>query len=91
MVSLLVLALFNFEGLWSSKEINTFFGGIAQLVEHLLCKQGVNGSNPLFSTLERVDVVQWFSYSVVQLYVNTDQQPDNKTTKRQDNKFPNDL
>ena len=25
-------------------------GGLAQLVEHLLCKQGVNGSNPLFST-----------------------------------------
>ena len=25
-------------------------GGIAQLGEHLLCKQGVNGSNPLFST-----------------------------------------
>ena len=26
-------------------------GGLAQLVEHLLCTQGVNGSNPLFSTL----------------------------------------
>ena len=25
-------------------------GELAQLVEHLLCKQGVNGSNPLFST-----------------------------------------
>lgn len=25
-------------------------GGIAQLVEHLLCKQGVSGSNPLTST-----------------------------------------
>ena len=25
-------------------------GALAQLVEHLLCKQGVNGSNPLGST-----------------------------------------
>ncbi len=27
------------------------FGGIAQLVEHLPCKQGVSGSNPLISTI----------------------------------------
>jgi hypothetical protein len=26
-------------------------GGLAQLVEHLLCKQGVVGSNPSFSTM----------------------------------------
>ncbi len=26
------------------------YGGIAQLVEHLLCKQGVCGSNPHIST-----------------------------------------
>ena len=26
------------------------FGGIAQLVEHLPCKQGVIGSNPITST-----------------------------------------
>ena len=25
-------------------------GGLAQLVEHLLCKQGVTGSNPITST-----------------------------------------
>ena len=31
----------------SSNEIN---GGIAQLGEHLLCKQGVNGSIPFIST-----------------------------------------
>ena len=24
------------------------------MVEHLLCKQGVNGSNPLFSTLKEI-------------------------------------
>ena len=27
-----------------------FHGGLAQLGEHLLCTQGVKGSNPLFST-----------------------------------------
>ncbi len=27
-----------------------YFGGIAQLVEHLPCKQGVIGSNPITST-----------------------------------------
>ena len=26
------------------------FGGVAQLGEHLPCKQGVRGSNPLIST-----------------------------------------
>lgn len=28
-----------------------YLGGIAQLVEHLPCKQGVIGSNPIFSTI----------------------------------------
>ena len=27
------------------------YGGIAQLVEHLPCKQGVIGSNPITSTI----------------------------------------
>ena len=27
-------------------------GGVAQLGEHLLCKQGVSGSNPLISTIK---------------------------------------
>jgi hypothetical protein len=27
------------------------FGGVAQLGEHLLCKQGVIGSNPFASTI----------------------------------------
>ena len=35
--------LFNFEG-------PSRYGGIAQLGEHLLCKQGVSGSIPLIST-----------------------------------------
>jgi hypothetical protein len=29
-----------------------YFGGVAQLVEHLLCKQGVIGSNPFTSTID---------------------------------------
>ena len=45
--------MFNFEGLLVFREIDTFiYGGIAQLVEHLLCKQGVIGSNPFTSTTE---------------------------------------
>ena len=31
------------------------YGGIAQLGEHLLCKQGVIGSIPIISTKGRVD------------------------------------
>ena len=30
-------------------------GDVAQLVEHLLCKQGVGGSSPLVSTLKPAD------------------------------------
>ena len=36
--------LFNLEG------VRQRDGGIAQLGEHLLCKQGVNGSIPFIST-----------------------------------------
>ncbi len=32
-------------------------GGIAQLEEHLLCKQGVSGSNPLTSTMSTLGQV----------------------------------
>ena len=46
--------LFNFQGLsnlWSLKTIeHTPYGGVAQLGEHLPCKQGVMGSNPIIST-----------------------------------------
>ena len=31
------------------------FGGVAQLGEHLPCKQGVRGSNPLISNRIRKD------------------------------------
>ena len=41
--------MFNFEGHTSSR-----YGGIAQLGEHLLCKQGVSGSIPLISTIGRL-------------------------------------
>ncbi len=47
-------ALFNFEGPVGSaqglRRESEECGGIAQLGEHLLCKQGVSGSNPLIST-----------------------------------------
>ena len=39
------LTLFNLEGTRPKD------GGIAQLGEHLLCKQGVNGSIPFISTI----------------------------------------
>lgn len=35
----------------SSKNRALSKGGLAQLVERLLCKQNVNGSNPLTSTI----------------------------------------
>ena len=44
--------LFNFQGL-SEKQLNsteTNYGGVAQLGEHLPCKQRVMGSNPIIST-----------------------------------------
>ena len=31
-----------------------FYGGVAQLGEHLPCKQGVMGSNPIISTINRI-------------------------------------
>ena len=47
--------MFDFEGP-SKKEYNPrmfrkeAYGGVAQLGEHLPCKQGVMGSNPIIST-----------------------------------------
>ena len=38
--------LFNFEGLQRTRK----YGGVAQLGEHLPCKQGVKGSIPFIST-----------------------------------------
>ena len=45
--ALWALMLFNLEGTRSGR---VTYGGIAQLVEHLLCKQGVIGSSPFTST-----------------------------------------
>ena len=36
-----------------ARVITRIRGGVAQLVEHLLCKQGVTGSNPVVSSHER--------------------------------------
>ena len=40
-------SLFNFEGV---ETLSKAYGGVAQLGEHLLCKQGVIGSIPFIST-----------------------------------------
>ena len=39
------------EHLFCQREAFERYGGIAQLVEHLPCKQGVIGSNPITSTI----------------------------------------
>ncbi len=36
-----------------TRNVGSGIGGIAQLGEHLLCTQGVSGSNPLTSTMYR--------------------------------------
>ena len=36
--------------LYGMQEKRTLHGGVAQLGEHLPCKQGVMGSNPIIST-----------------------------------------
>ena len=51
-----MIALYSFEGAGDSTfkgqkdEGRDHRGGVAQLGEHLLCKQGVIGSNPFIST-----------------------------------------
>ena len=51
-----MIALYSFEGAGNSTfkgqkdEGRDHRGGVAQLGEHLLCKQGVIGSNPFIST-----------------------------------------
>ena len=39
---------------FESHVLLNFLAGIAQLVEHLPCKQGVGGSSPLSSILGRI-------------------------------------
>ena len=45
-------SLFNFEGSFGELKQSPIkkYGGVAQLGEHLPCKQGVMGSNPIIST-----------------------------------------
>ena len=37
----------------NKEKAQTYYGGVAQLGEHLPCKQGVMGSNPIISTMKR--------------------------------------
>ena len=60
------LLLFNFQGsaqgsleLIIEKEQTRGYGGVAQLGEHLPCKQGVMGSNPIISTSQRKLTPWW--------------------------------
>ena len=50
------LLLFNFQGsekiLEKANDPEVKNGGVAQLGEHLPCKQGVMGSNPIISTTD---------------------------------------
>ena len=48
---ILLRLLFDFQGLFRETFSN---GGVAQLGEHLPCKQGVVGSNPFISTMSAV-------------------------------------
>ena len=43
------------ETVWESRWLPDPYGGIAQLGEHLPCKQGVKGSNPFISTIAMSD------------------------------------
>ena len=45
-----VNSLFNFQG-FLEENLEGDHGGVAQLGEHLPCKQGVMGSNPIISTI----------------------------------------
>ena len=47
------------ETAWESRWLPDSNGGIAQLGEHLPCKQGVKGSNPFISTPFRK---KWYMY-----------------------------
>ena len=38
----------------TERKLNNPYGGVAQLGEHLPCKQGVMGSNPIISTSDSV-------------------------------------
>ena len=52
------------------------YGGIAQMGEHLLCKQGVSGSIPFISTIEIR-----FQYSAVAECLNLVSKGQNRTLK----------
>ena len=53
---------------WEHRWMPDFlYGGIAQLGEHLPCKQGVKGSNPFISTRDfksRMNIDNWISANI---------------------------
>ena len=50
-------------------------GGIAQLVERLLCKQDVSGSNPLTSTKNTEEIISIGTKSVRMLEIKLQSEP----------------
>ena len=55
------------------KKLRTiFYGGVAQLGEHLPCKQGVMGSNPIISTM-RYKISQRDTLNVRVLGIRTEE------------------
>ena len=55
------VSIVQFSGSWAkAKDFEKqIYGGIAQLGEHLLCKQGVNGSIPFISTIPKGKKEGW--------------------------------
>ena len=53
------VSLFNFEGSFEKRDgKNLTYGGVAQLGEHLPCKQGVMGSNPIISITHKGPIIK---------------------------------
>ena len=64
------VSLFNFEGSFKREDGKDLtYGGVAQLGEHLPCKQGVMGSNPIISiTHLGLSKIYWIVAQVVRAH-----------------------
>ena len=48
--------IFSAQKHWGTQRTAELHGGVAQLGEHLPCKQGVKGSNPFISTTPKIHI-----------------------------------
>ncbi len=63
------------------------FGGIAQLGEHLPCKQGVKGSNPFISTIVMNNIITAFvTVKIIYCTLKTEYRQRLRTEKRHQEK-----